>query len=111
MVYEIMDHGNDVICHAVPVVLFLVFRKKKTITVKNKSTTFSMVYTPIDHRNDTIKCSKLCSEKKKTMENCGRFVKQSGIIFFSEFGFYLFPISIDNNRRIKSIDSRCRFFF
>ena len=29
MVYESIDHGNDVTCrHAVPVVLFLVFRKK-----------------------------------------------------------------------------------
>jgi len=29
MVYESIDHGYDVTCHAVPVVLFLVFRKKK----------------------------------------------------------------------------------
>ena len=28
-VYESIDHGSDVTCHAVPVVLFLVFRKKK----------------------------------------------------------------------------------
>ena len=28
MVYEGIDHGNDVTCHAVPVVLFLVFRIK-----------------------------------------------------------------------------------
>ena len=28
MVYESIDHGNDVTCHAMPVVLFLVFRKK-----------------------------------------------------------------------------------
>ena len=29
MVYESIDHGNDVTCHAVPVVLFLVFSKNK----------------------------------------------------------------------------------
>ena len=28
MVYESIDHGNDVTCHAVPVVLLLVFLKK-----------------------------------------------------------------------------------
>ena len=36
MVYESIDHGNDVICHVVSVVLFLIFRKKNK---KNKSTT------------------------------------------------------------------------
>ena len=39
MVYESIDHGNDVICHVVSVVLFLIFRKKKSVIVKNKSTT------------------------------------------------------------------------
>ena len=40
MVYESIGHGNDVTCHAVPVFLFLVFRKKKkNVIVKNKSTT------------------------------------------------------------------------
>ena len=39
MVYESIDHGNDVTCHAVPVVLFLSFRKKINVIVKNKSTT------------------------------------------------------------------------
>ena len=38
-----MNHGNDVTCHAVLVILFLVSRKKKTTTknviAKNKSTT------------------------------------------------------------------------
>ena len=33
------EHENDVTCHAVPVVYFLVFRKKINIIVKNKSTT------------------------------------------------------------------------
>ena len=28
MVDESIDHGNDVTCHALPVVLVLVFRKK-----------------------------------------------------------------------------------
>ena len=32
------------------------------VVVKNKSTTISMAYTLIDHRNDAVKCSKLCSE-------------------------------------------------
>ena len=36
MVYESIDHGNDVTCHAEPVVLFLVFRKKINVIVKNK---------------------------------------------------------------------------
>ena len=65
MVYEIMDHGNDVICHAVPVVLFLVFRKKKNYYCKKQIDHIFHGVTPIDHRNDTIKCSKLCSEKKR----------------------------------------------
>ena len=38
------------------------FFVKKIVIVKNKSTTISMVYTLINHRNDAIKCSKLCSE-------------------------------------------------
>ena len=63
MVYKNIDRGNDVKSHVVPVVLFLVFRKKINVIVINKSTTiFRMVYTLIDHRNDAIKCSKLCSE-------------------------------------------------
>ena len=33
MVYESIDHRNDVTCHAVPVVLFLVFRKKSKLNV------------------------------------------------------------------------------
>ena len=36
MVYEGIDHGNDVTCHAVPVVLFLVFRKKIKVIVKKQ---------------------------------------------------------------------------
>ena len=39
MVYESKDHGNDVTCHAVSVVLFFVFRKKINVIVKKKSTT------------------------------------------------------------------------
>ena len=44
MVYKSINHGNDVTCHAVLVILFLVSRKKKKTTttnviVKNKSTT------------------------------------------------------------------------
>ena len=62
MVYESIDHGSDVTCHAVPVVLFLVFRKKKII-LKNKSNTiFHGLHNLIDHRNDALKYSKLCSE-------------------------------------------------
>ena len=38
MVFESIVHGNDVTCHAGPVVLFLEFCKKNVI-VKNKSTT------------------------------------------------------------------------
>ena len=59
---ERIDHENDVTCHAVPVVLFLFFRKKKiNINVKNKSTTILHGLHSMEHRNDAIKCSKLCS--------------------------------------------------
>ena len=37
MVFESIDHGNDVTCHAVPVVLFLVFSKKINVVVKINS--------------------------------------------------------------------------
>ena len=62
MVYESIDNGNNVTYLAVPVVLLLVFRKKINVIVKTNRPQFSMVYTLIDHRNDAIKCSKLCSE-------------------------------------------------
>ena len=50
--WEYLDHGNDITCHAVSVVLFLVFRKKINVIVKNKSTTIfhglqSIEMTPI----------------------------------------------------------------
>ena len=48
MVYESIDHGNDVICHVVSVVLFLIFRKKKSVIVKNKSTT--IIHDPYECR-------------------------------------------------------------
>ena len=51
---------NDATCHLVPAVLFL--RKKINVIVKTNRPQLSMVYTLIDHRNDAIKCSKLCSE-------------------------------------------------
>ena len=62
MVCESIDDGNDVTYHALPVVLFLVFRDNINVIVKNQSTTISIVYTLIDHRNDAIKCSELCIE-------------------------------------------------
>ena len=62
MVYESIDHGNNVTCLALPVVLFLVFRKKINVIVKTNRTQFSMVYTLIDHTKDAIKCSKRCCE-------------------------------------------------
>ena len=37
MVYESIDHRDDVTCHAVPVVLFLVFRKKKINVIVKKA--------------------------------------------------------------------------
>ena len=39
MVYKSIDRGNDVKSHLVPVVLFLVFRKRINVIVINKSTT------------------------------------------------------------------------
>ena len=38
MVYESIDHENHVTCHAVPIVLFLVFREKKNVIVKKNKT-------------------------------------------------------------------------
>ena len=55
MVYESIDHGNDVTCHALSVVLFLVFLKKINVILKKNRPQFSMVYTLIDHRDDAIK--------------------------------------------------------
>ena len=52
--------GNDVTCHAVPVVLFL--RKKINVIVKKKKPQFSVAYTLIDLGNDAIKCLKLCGQ-------------------------------------------------
>ena len=49
MVCESIEDGNDVTCHAVPVVLFLVFRKKNRCYRKKQ----------IEHN---LKGSKLCSE-------------------------------------------------
>ena len=34
--YKSKEDGNDVTCHAVPVVLFLVFRKKIKVIVKKQ---------------------------------------------------------------------------
>ena len=68
MVYESLDHGNDVTCHAVPDVLFLVFRQKKiNVVEKTNRPQFSMVYTLIDHRHDAIKCLKLFSETTRLL--------------------------------------------
>ena len=36
MVYERIDHGNDVTCHAALTVLFLVFRKKINVIIVKK---------------------------------------------------------------------------
>ena len=61
MVYESIDHGNDVTCHA----LFSEKLRRKfkiNVIVKNKSITIfhGLHYTLIDHRNYAIKCSNLC---------------------------------------------------
>ena len=58
MVNESIVRGNDVTCHAGPVVLYsvlsLVFRKKINVTVKNKATTIFHGLPSYRHRNDTI---------------------------------------------------------
>ena len=57
--------SNDVTCHAVPARFSRKLLRKLKIKCYGKKTNpsqFSMVYTLIDHRNDAIKCSKLCSE-------------------------------------------------
>ena len=75
-----------------------------------------MVYTLMDHRNDAIKCSKLCFEtnrlrlvvplefehfmtsflwtiREETMENCGQFVKYVHVIRVVYDGiFSFFPV-------------------
>ena len=87
MVYESIDHGNDV-NNAVPVVLFLVFHKNKCYCKKQIDPHFP--WFSIDNRNDAIKRSKLCSETTRlqlvvilTMEKCGRFVKCLFNVLFS----------------------------
>ena len=60
--YKSKEDGNDVTCHAEPVVLFLFLRKKIPVTVKKNQPQFSMAYTLIDLGNDAIKCLKLCRE-------------------------------------------------
>ena len=66
--------------------------KKKCFCKKKSTTIFHGLHSVIDHRNDAMKCSKLCSEtihlsfehfmtsfvrsiRVQTMKNCGRFVK------------------------------------
>ena len=90
MVYESIDHGNDVTCHALPIVLFLAFRKKNVI-VKNKSTTiFCGLHSSQNVQNFAVKTlacglwihlsfehfmtSFLWSIRAETTKNCGRFV-------------------------------------
>ena len=61
--YKSKEDGNDVTCHAVPVVLFLFLRDKIHVIVKKKNRPqFSMAYTLIDLGNDAIKCLKLWRE-------------------------------------------------
>ena len=60
--YKSKEDGNDVTCHAVPVVLVLVLRDKIHVIVKKNRPQFSMAYTLIDLGNDAIKCLKLCKE-------------------------------------------------
>ena len=61
--YKSKEDGNDVTCHAVPVVLFLLLRDKIHVIVKKKNRPqFSMAYTLIDLGNDAIKFLKLCRE-------------------------------------------------
>ena len=59
MIYKSIEPGNDVTCHAVPVVLFLVLRKRKKINVivKNKST---RIWYP---------CGKRTESENQTTEN------------------------------------------
>ena len=53
--YKSKEDGNDVTCHAVPVVLFLLLRDKIHVIVKKKNRPqFSMAYTLIDLGNDAI---------------------------------------------------------
>ena len=69
MVCECIDHGNDVTCHAEPVELFLVFRKNINVIQCKKTNRpqFSIVHILIEHRNDAIKCSKLCGETTRLL--------------------------------------------
>ena len=68
MVYESIDHGNDVTCQDYVTQCAQDFpgnftgTENKCCGKKTNPSQFSMVYTLIDHRNDAIKCSKLCSE-------------------------------------------------
>ena len=71
MVYESIDHGNDVTCHTVPVVLFLFFVKKINVIVK-KALQYNhacgwWLHLSFEH----FMTSFLCSIRVQTMENCG----------------------------------------
>ena len=43
MVYESVDHGNEVTCHEVLLVLFLVFRNKKINKTLSETTRLRLV--------------------------------------------------------------------
>ena len=71
MVYESIDHGNDVTCHTVPVVLFLFFVKKINVIVKktlqyNHACGWSF-HLSFEHFMTLF----LFSIRVQTMENCG----------------------------------------
>ena len=71
IVYESIDHGNDVTCQAVPVVLFLFFVKKINVIVK-KALQYNHACGWWFHLSfEHFMTSFLFSIRVQTMENCG----------------------------------------
>ena len=79
MVFESFNHGNDVTCHAVLVVLFLVFRKKNpNVTVKNESTTiFHGLHSY--HLSNFYDFMTLVSQTSFDVETSGSIAKMSAV--------------------------------
>ena len=57
------------------------FVLKINVIVKTNRPQFSMVYTLIDHRNDAIKCSKLCSKTTRRFTRVMNILSRLYVVF------------------------------
>ena len=68
MVYESIDHGNDVTCHAVPVVLFLALRKIiLLLNMKEEEPNFN-IWGEISDREMVLEAAKVEQKYEKQQE-------------------------------------------